>query len=66
MLAFIEIGELTQCRSYLILVRPPVRGICLDAIEDLWRNRKLTAFISLLHIFFTINLCSCSERPFAF
>lgn len=23
---------------YLILVRPPVRGICLDAIEDLWRN----------------------------
>jgi len=24
--------------SYLILVRPPVRDLCIDALEDLWRN----------------------------
>lgn len=24
--------------SYLILFRPPVREICIDALEDLWRN----------------------------
>ncbi|KAL8813711.1 MAG: hypothetical protein Q9223_000467 [Gallowayella weberi] len=24
--------------SYLILVRPPVREMCTDALEDLWRN----------------------------
>ena len=24
--------------SYLILLRPPVRDICIDALEDLWRN----------------------------
>ncbi|KAK8218182.1 hypothetical protein IWZ01DRAFT_492218 [Phyllosticta capitalensis] len=23
---------------YLVLMRPPVRDVCLDAIEDLWRN----------------------------
>ncbi|KAL8704459.1 MAG: hypothetical protein Q9201_002375 [Fulgogasparrea decipioides] len=23
---------------YLVLVRPPVRDICIDALEDLWRN----------------------------
>lgn len=26
--------------SYLIIVRPPVRDICIDALEDLWRNCK--------------------------
>ena len=27
--------------SYLILMKPPAREICIDAIEDLWRNCKL-------------------------
>lgn len=26
--------------SYLILFRPPVRDLCVDALEDLYRNRK--------------------------
>ena len=30
-----------MCNSYLILLRPPVRDICINAIEDLWRNCKL-------------------------
>jgi hypothetical protein len=24
--------------SYLVLFRPPARDMCLDALEDLWRN----------------------------
>ena len=24
--------------SYLVLLRPPVREMCIDALEDLWRN----------------------------
>lgn len=33
--------------SYLILVRPPVRDLCIDALEDLWRNCLSSA--PLLH-----------------
>lgn len=29
---------------YLVLVRPPVRELCVDALEDLWRNCKFMAF----------------------
>lgn len=33
-------AKLMRGRSYLILVRPPVREMCLNAIEDLWLNCK--------------------------
>ncbi|KAF1808643.1 mRNA cleavage and polyadenylation specificity factor complex subunit [Eremomyces bilateralis CBS 781.70] len=30
-----------QALQYLILFKPPVRDLCLDVVEDLWKNSKL-------------------------
>ncbi|MCJ1229181.1 hypothetical protein MMC12_005846 [Toensbergia leucococca] len=33
-----RVGLAVNAIHYLILLRPPVREICIDALEDLWRN----------------------------
>ncbi|KAI9871477.1 MAG: hypothetical protein M1830_002877 [Pleopsidium flavum] len=33
-----RVGLVVNALHYLILLRPPVREICVDALEDLWRN----------------------------
>lgn len=35
-----RIAMTVQALQYLILFKPPVRDLCLDILEDLWRNSK--------------------------
>ncbi|KAF2146618.1 uncharacterized protein K452DRAFT_262560 [Aplosporella prunicola CBS 121167] len=37
-----RISLAVNAMHYLILMRPPVREICIDAVEDLWRNYEGT------------------------
>jgi symplekin len=39
-----RVGLVVSVLHYLALFRDPVRELCLDAVEDLWRNSKLSSF----------------------
>jgi symplekin len=42
-----RVGLAIAVIHYLVLFRPPVRDICLDALEDLWKNCRLTRYYLL-------------------
>lgn len=39
-----------QALYYLVLYRPPVKEICLDGLEDLWRNCKYIHLANIVHM----------------
>ena len=38
----LQSASLTYLARYLIIFKPPARDLCIDALEDLWRNCKFT------------------------